>query len=578
MLVRHVGARTAVAALTAAILTVSHDYIGNYSLSFGLGFAVLPIGVYVIVALSNHPKFWRYLAIYLVSVAAADPMKVGPALAPALLAATLLCPHVRLTRVVLGFMAVLAVWLANWHEVLFALIQAGSITARGYGTDLDQNSTLSEAVAHTLHVWISFWPPVMLLVLGGLALAWRRDQFISRAIAAVLMVLGLIVFADAFPWHKVGLEPINRLSHQQYMILAMLAVAPLVVGRAFADGIPMAERLPAFLRRPAPMLGAMAFGMMTLAKAQMAVAFLLVGGQSIYAGIPALAQKDWSPQPGYRTVSLYEHPTANIVAGLYDLDTFDGQLNLNNRYWSAYWGALQNGAPSTLVTRPGWNWDYWQGTSYDVEKHLNLDLLAIANVRYLLSPLPLNSSRLHLLHSPPTGAPLSRARPEMVGGLTAFLKLRVRQIFSPGDIYVYELPEALPRAFAVKTVIVDNHEEHSLEYHARIAQTAMVGDLVVVPTIEDATRLGAAGPINIDAAKAVVDGYDITLSAPKGGIVAVNSLYWPWWDARADGHPVPVVAANGVQIAVAVPPQTKSLTLRYQRPLLRELLLERFRK
>jgi uncharacterized membrane protein YfhO len=56
------------------------------------------------------------------------------------------------------------------------------------------------------------------------------------------------------------------------------------------------------------------------------------------------------------------------------------------------------------------------------------------------------------------------------------------------------------------------------------------------------------------------------VDAPAGGWLVVRDLYWPGWKARVDGRPVPLLPADGVFRAVALPAGTHQVEFRY-RPL-----------
>ena len=42
--------------------------------------------------------------------------------------------------------------------------------------------------------------------------------------------------------------------------------------------------------------------------------------------------------------------------------------------------------------------------------------------------------------------------------------------------------------------------------------------------------------------------------SPDGGFVVLNDLWHPWWFAEIDGKPAPILRANVLFRAVAVPP------------------------
>jgi uncharacterized membrane protein YfhO len=49
-----------------------------------------------------------------------------------------------------------------------------------------------------------------------------------------------------------------------------------------------------------------------------------------------------------------------------------------------------------------------------------------------------------------------------------------------------------------------------------------------------------------------------------GGLLVVSGLFYPGWQARLDGRPVPIVQANLALRAVAVPPGLHQVEWRYR--------------
>ena len=87
-----------------------------------------------------------------------------------------------------------------------------------------------------------------------------------------------------------------------------------------------------------------------------------------------------------------------------------------------------------------------------------------------------------------------------------------------------------------------------------------------------------AGELQVLEVRNARNGYDVSVQAPAGGVVVVNTPPSPFWRARSDGVDLAVVPANFVQMAIAVPPGTRSIELRLQRPLLRDRILELVRR
>jgi hypothetical protein len=512
------GERAALA--LACAFPVAHTYLTDFSTSFGTGFAAIPLAVYWCVGCTRLPGYWWRVAASAAILACADPIKVFPTLALSFVAGAILIDNVRPVRAILALFACVVLSILNWHELIYALATLAPEIARGLGMNVEHSTSVAAAAQATLYFLRDVWLPAGLIVVSLALLARHADGYIVRAVAACVTVFVAIVAALAFPWNKVGLPIAARISHL-YMILTFAVIATPIAARALAR-----VRSP----QPALLVLAVAVGVLAWDKAIDLARLFALGGQAVYHRIDALARPDWAPQPGWRTVTLYDLPHPNITAAYYGFDAFDGQLNLNPTPYAEHWiEVLHGNQHHGLGTRPGWYWEYWDGRSYDIERHMRLDLLAAANVRYIFSPLPLKSDALKLLHAAPREK-WARVRPEFFDGIGAYVRHRLRLIFEAGDVFVYELPTALPRAFAEERVTVTE-------------------------------------------AKPVRDGYDVAVEAPEGGMLTLNQMPSPFWRAEdQSGNDLAVAAADRIHMQVRVAPGTTLVRFRYARPLLREVL------
>jgi hypothetical protein len=425
-------------------------------------------------------------------------------------------------------------------------------------------------------LWLSFifWVPAWLLGASLVVLAVTRNRLFLNSLGLLAWFSGAIVFVNAFPWQVVGMDFMNGLEHgNMWLSLTILAIPIAARALALVSAPKPALAGPARFHRPEVALLAIALAILTWNKYLHAAQFIAFGGQNNRLQFGDLKNPAWKSPGDYRVVTPFDTPRPNVVAAYYGLDSFDGGSFLQPKTWNDYWRSIlrlptDKGPGATREAariRPDWR--FLEGETYDIAGHLRLDLLRIANVRYILSALPLKGGGLKLIVTPGADEHI-RTPPGAFAGKADYVSYRIGRIFDPGRHFIYELSNPLPRVFVARGVEPVEDTIALSVLHNRIAATALSRTIVVAQ--KDARGLGQARGMKIRVAQKVADGYDVTLDAPKGGILVFNNNYLPFWQARADAKPLTIVPANAIHMAIKVPAGTQKITIRYSRPLLRE--------
>jgi len=555
----------------ASVFPVWHDYLGNYSLEFGTGFAAVPLAVYASVVCVNRKNFFTWVLVAGGLLALAQPMKVFPAALLATACALLLYDKRNIGKTTAAFSFFILLSVVNWHEVLYGMLLLVDQTTRGYGSEQD-------VVDLTQVVWKFYgrsfqnWFVVGLLILSTGMLLFRGEWLGKAAAGSIILFSTGFFAAELFPWQAFGLSFINRIEHA-YMFLALPVLTVPIAAKAFSA--PQGEQSlgagRAKNRSMAVALLSASFCLLLWNKFLNGAWFVALGGQSSSFGFVELQNQDWKTERYGRVVTLFDVPPPNITATCYGIDSFDGTILLNPKPWNDYWASIKKLPLPTrrVATRPSVDWRYWNGRTYAAGENFQLDLLRIANVKYLISALPLTGDGLKLLRSVDRSA-WPKTRPSFFPGYASYFKTRLQRIFDPGGQYIYALSGALPRVFAATGVEVVENDISTGALHARVSKAAPAGRAVV--RAGNADKLRNLSRLEVLSYDKVVDGYDVTVSAPKGGILMVNNVYLPYWRALVGGKALSVVPANGIHMAVTLPPGTKCVRFRYQRPLLREIL------
>ena len=573
------GENRAISVAVAAFFPVSHLYLLDYSVEFSTGFAAIPWGVYACTVRTRQKGFIFWVLLASVILAAAPPVKVFPALFLALVGFALLRPDIDYRKAVAGFSFIVAVSILNWHEVLYAYLQISPFASRGVGLNsgaVTMAGIIPEAFTALKDLWLSIilMVPTWLLAASMIVLAVTRDRFFLKSLGVLVWFFVTIVLVNVFPWQIVGMGFMKALEHDNMRLsLAVLAVP--IAARALALICAPKSDPTVFSRflRPDVAILAIALSILTWNKFLNASKFVAFGGQTNRLEYRDLKNPVWKSADDYRVVTPFGTPRPNVTAAYYGLDSFDGSSLLQPKTWNDYWRsirrlpAFKGSGGSRTPARITPDWRFLNGQTYDIAAHVRLDLLRIANVRYVLSALPLKGDGLKLIVTPKAGEHI-RTPAGTFASKADYVSYRIRRIFDPGRYFIYELSSALPKVFVARGIetVAGNIAMDVLS--DRVEATALSRTIIVSQT--DARRLGQPRDMKIEAAQKVADGYDITIDAPRGGILVLNNNYLPFWQARADGRPLTIVPANAIHMAITVPPGAREITVRYSRPLLRE--------
>lgn len=593
------GTRTGIALAAGALFTVSHSRLVISTLTTAFSWAVIPMVVYAVIYRTGRKGYW--LGIAAVSVLAAPVTIPTQGVLP--LAATLLMASIFSQRwswqALGGGLFVMAAISLNWVESLFGMLQLAplSIAANRTGLDVPELGTV---IAETVDLYVStfFSPKFTGLGMAVPAFSWffalitmslLRDFRTWRGLVTLAIPFAAIIAFVKFPWELVGLAAVRGVTYQ-YFIIATVPFGITLAGYA-AEGVAawLETRSPLQMKFAARMTLAFPLGILGWYKIFALWQFLTVGGQGAYWTVENLREATSRPDDLNRVIVLRDKNLIiepNIAFAFYGQEVFDGFTNFPFLAYRDYWlkGINTGGfAPAVFISPTYWDEN---SMSYQVDRQLDLTLLGAANVRFILSPVPLAGKEVRLIdgpESPPSGIGLEADntygnRPGALRRLEIAIDKAMAfkgRLFSYGKVYVYELPNVLSRAWAATGLVVVPDDRPEAEFLDLVKRNVLDRNLVVRETAARALGGGKVGPIRISGFREVKNGYDVDIEAPKGGIVVVNAQYQPFFSATADGRPVAVAPAAGVQTAIAVPAGTTRISLRYHRPTLLETVRHR---
>jgi hypothetical protein len=270
-------------------------------------------------------------------------------------------------------------------------------------------------------------------------------------------------------------------------------------------------------------------------------------------------------------------------AWAYDLESVDGYLGIYSRRYQEYWGRvlLPLTTKNELIRRYFWTWGcrvYLFSPAYFFPAHrqapnfgalafadyYNLNLLALANTKYVITPVPLDNKNLRLVLSPTDKQIAWRFNPSRFEKLVTLVTGE-----SPGfALYVYENTLVRPRFSLLGKSLVFQNEDKLLKAletadHETMSSCAFVveSDVKGLPVRELGGKQG-----NVSVRDYSFDTICLRLDAEAPSILFAANCWSPYWKVWVDGVETPLFPVNHAFQGVYCPQGPHEITLRYLPP------------
>lgn len=575
LIARRAFGSTRLVALMLAWFYMTYHLDQIKCLNWGSGMALPALAAYLVVVRYGRSMYWP--GVILTGLLAASSLVTHSLFATlaAIAAAAILIPGRLRWTVVAAAGLVCVIVLVMWHEKIYAFFQFAPHSLRG---QVVVASSLIEAILSLRHDFNNYLAATLLLLTALAALVATYPKGALRFIAALAGIAALQVGMTIFPWEALGLGILGNVHFKIGPSIAFLAIAAAASAFSAMRSRYLAQKEPSnggksfrLTTSSKGLLLATVFGLLIWHKGYIVYLNIHNGGMSQFTTVQNLAHPYWAPDYPFRVATL-DIKYANIAAGFYGFDTFDGILNFVPAGISTYWGSVISKKPFVAIyPGAGYDFDFFsrKRLAFDIDAQLRLSMLGVSNVEFLFSRIPLAANGLTKVSGPTTeqwhlfqGTAVEKTR---------YYRWRLGNLWQSDDIHVYRLPHSLPRAFGATRVHIISDNANSSELVDAVTQWAPQRAAVV--RLSDAHHLVPKfGHARVSRVRKVLNGYEVDLDAPQGGIVVLNSLYLPFWNAFADGRQITAVKANMVHMAVAVPAGTRILSFHYKRPLLREVV------
>ena len=251
----------------------------------------------------------------------------------------------------------------------------------------------------------------------------------------------------------------------------------------------------------------------------------------------------------------------------YGIETADGFQVLHLRRYAEFWTKMVEAGQAKTPPQDRENRTYLlvnpaeHRPQWELAELFDPELLALANVRYLISRDRITGPGLISLHQP--------ERPWSVLSRRAKVEANLRANFTGRThLYVYEYVHALPRFFLVERLRLLPTGDEVLDAMAaagrdELAKTAFVEAPGLPSGLTEKPPLGG-GSVRLEH----YAGDEIRLSVDLDGaaVLVVTNAYSPYWKADVDGVETPIFPADHAFWGVALPATAHAVVFRYEPP------------
>tara|TARA_R110000787_G_scaffold10415_11_gene35418 strand:+ start:1970 stop:4069 length:2100 start_codon:yes stop_codon:yes gene_type:complete len=290
------------------------------------------------------------------------------------------------------------------------------------------------------------------------------------------------------------------------------------------------------------------------------------------ATLEDLAKKSSEATEPFRVATIKENGLLPAFAAFYGLETADNYLNMQSGQYYRYWGQVIAPGISRnadwafeyahVGSRLGLRTDDDHGLPARAADYFNPKLLALANVRYLITNVPLKDPSLRVVDGtlPDTNW----------DARSAFGKIwhRLGENFFGRDVILYEIIDSLPRWFltgapkifandAALFSALDKGDAEAFRQSTWLTETEATKLSGVMPQRSDGT---------IKAATYSNDVISLVVISATDSVLVVTNNWSPFWRATINGVDVDIAQAYGTFWAVPIPAGTHKVRFRYQPP------------
>ncbi len=405
---------------------------------------------------------------------------------------------------------------------------------------------------------------------------WRRSarrQLVALAGIIALCCFFLVAYAFIQPLIHAHLSRLSGVQLDRFYL--MVPLAAIVAG---AIGLEQIARTDGIRKQKAVATLVIALlCLQSLATKVRALDAVVEGSnyKALYGNDDVLKlARDHRGDAPFRVASVAADGLHPAYAWAYGLETADGYVNLYplryQMYWSAVLAPLKQEDAAALERFLSWGnrvylfvprRDPASAEPVVFDRYFNRNLLSLENVRYVLSPKPLDAPTMSLLASNVRESQLAWQKLSFTKKVLAM----VRGDYPGTPIYVYENHDALPRFFLAGQVRWSDTEEKVLrEMQAADLETLRSAAFLSRGDVADqAPAVLGGGQGDVRVQRYAADRIELEVHAETACVLVITNNYSAGWHAAVDKVPARILPADYAFQGILVPAGNHSVTLEY---------------
>jgi hypothetical protein len=551
--------------------SVSFFFVITGTFIHGLGYALIPLGLYLLVYRIDGRGY--YAGCFAFGVLMSLSMSIAHsniAFFTALFCVSMYSGALLRVRFMIGVAIVIVLVLVNWADSIYGILSFGPFTPRFQLSDAFKEQFDLPYLVNSLVSASYNNGNTLLIALLCFAVTLGRQRMTSLLLLALAPWLVAVAFSMV-PFRYIGLSSLEAID-PQYLFLGASAVDVVVLGGTVALlEVDRNKTMRGWMwQRPLflsflvalPISAAVCYTCLNL--------FLIDSGHSRavfhLANVQALAARmDGNYRvlagPNSRTPRALFFDNALLA---YGVPTWGGNFNLIDVWHHEYW---RRAGIATARGQVGLTMAVTRCDEVYTLDHL--DLLRVGGVRYVVGRTPIESAKLKLVSKPDElSSPM--CSPSVLKRLALVLTGKANT-----GAFIYEVPDPLPVVYFAHAARHSEHEFNTDDFWQEVAHWGP--ERIVSSTSVDRERT-FADDAEIVSLRRGRESYTIEARAGHEGLLVLGHPRSPFWNATIDGMRAEIIPVNGVQMAVNVPAGMHEILFTYRRWLPSDYLLQFFGK